>query len=194
MKQLLVLLFISILTSGCAPKYSNFDVASGESGENIANSEMAYVLINITSGDTEWRHTGTDHSAEWNNRDMVLLKQEAGFSSFFIKDKYYFVQLVPGTYTMTHFQYRFGYGTTFMTDKARERNEALKHSGGLLASFNVEKGKINYIGDFYLEAKPGTFTIDIKDNHEAALEYLRKKYPRINPDGLFTVRLIQKKQ
>lgn len=185
MRRALIALFMLLLASGCA---SNVDVGKNENAANIMDSELAYVLVGYGGGTySKWLHTSRAYyEKNQKNEELSLL------GKIFGGNQYYFVQLVPGTYTMVHVEQSAGQNATnSMTVEAKQQNEELKHTGGLIASFTVEKGKINYLGDITcnIHVVSRQFTFYVRDNSKEALEFLQKNYPKLDTENLVVIRL-----
>ncbi|MDR2870631.1 MAG: hypothetical protein LBV04_09290 [Deferribacteraceae bacterium] len=163
MKKVLfaVSLFMLVFATGCATK---IDLV------NAPEDAYVYVVYNGMQG-VQWEHI--DQSDDFllvdGNDDMVIRKVNA---------------IKPGRYTITWFRQILGGGQyVTLSEKAQARNEELKSTSSLYASFEAKAGEVTYIGDF-------TFFMDranrvgVEDNFDAAVEYLMQNYPDLHRDKI----------
>lgn len=185
MKRAIIALFLLFLVSGCGS--SNVQVKADEGSDAIKNSELAYVLVSYKGqAYCTWTHTNHNYGEASKPLEVLYLSGKV-----LGDEQHFFVQLVPGTYTLSNFHQQDLKTSYNMTTAAMRQNESMKHSGGLIGSFTAEKGKITYIGRLGADVDRFTtnFSFYVRDYQKDDLEFLKQNYPNIDTTNLLVIKL-----
>ena len=188
MKRIFIAIFLLMLAYGCGG--GAVEVSPQADSATVMDSERAYV----TSGCLGPAHIGVTHTSLRYDEPRTTDKHHTSAPGMGRGYLYRMVALTPGTYTITSFAQDYSGGAYVMSNQARETNELAKIGGGLLGSFTVQKGKINYLGsiscDFQTESDK--MKIDVQDRRAELMEYMSKKYPNIDAGRLVIYTPIKK--
>lgn len=145
--------------------------------KDIKESDYAYVVIstNIDNSNTQWTNISKKYDDYKNSLyDMFVV---------YGNEPYLIYKINPGKYTLTGstietIRYSNGISYRFLPESIRNKNEKDKNTTPLLASFEVEKGKLYYLGDVHLEKGK----VVISDLYTEDLSVLKKKYKKLFKD------------
>jgi hypothetical protein len=141
----------------------------------IKTSTYAYVIVS-SDVKTEWMNV----KKRYDDRDTELSD-----SAVFSLNRDEIIRLTPGRYTLINLNSNAGINRYIsLKDSARDQNERVKNSSPLIAHFEVEAGKIYYLGSLKFNINEPNIKINVVDEKEkdfTATANIYKNFSYIKP-------------